>query len=215
MGFRHRIGGGNGFLVYQGSRGSSSRRVAPGISARGSHRSVRKPLDLHGSCHPHHQTLGTEGTHSQCANRRVLRDTSKYYDLALITTDLNAPVEDIVSRYAAHWSIEVVFSQMRQILGVGQARNRTARAVERTVPFGLTAYTLVILRYARHGNPAADVAAHRLVSPWFTRKTEVSFQYMTNALRRVIIAGRFTPTSPRQATNEEILAVTTAWAQAA
>jgi hypothetical protein len=145
----------------------------------------------------------------------LLRDSSKYYDLALITTDLTTPVEDIVSRYAARWSIEVVFSQMRQILGVGQARNRTARAVERTVPFGLTAYTLVILWYARHGNPTADVAAHRLTSPWYTRKTEVSFQDMTDTLRRVIIAARFTPTSPRQATNEEILAVTTAWAQAA
>lgn len=51
------------------------RRVAPGISARGSHRSVRKPLDLHGSCHPVHQTLGTEGTHSQCANIRGNRST--------------------------------------------------------------------------------------------------------------------------------------------
>jgi hypothetical protein len=145
----------------------------------------------------------------------LLRDTGKYYDLALITTDLTTPVEDIVSRYAARWSIEVVFSQMRQILGVGQARNRTARAVERTVPFGLTAYTLVILWYARYGNPAADVAAHRTLSPWYTRKTEVSYQDMTDALRRVIIAARFTPTSPRQATDEEILAVTTAWAQAA
>jgi DDE superfamily endonuclease len=145
----------------------------------------------------------------------LLRDTSQYYDLALITTDLTTPVEQIISRYASRWSIEVVFSQMRQILGVGQARNRTARAVERTVPFGLTAYTLVALWYARHGNPAADVAAHRAASPWYTHKTEVSFQDMTGTLRRVIIAARFTPASPAQATNEEILAVTTAWAQAA
>lgn len=145
----------------------------------------------------------------------LLRDTSKYYDLALITTDLTTPIEDIITRYAARWSIEVVFSQMRQILGVGQARNRTARAVQRTVPFGLTTYTLVILWYTRHGNPTADVTAHRAASPWYTRKTEPSFQDMTDALRRVIIAARFTPTSPRQPTNEEILAVTTAWAQAA
>jgi SRSO17 transposase len=145
----------------------------------------------------------------------LLRDTSKYYDLAIITTDLTTPVEQIVHRYASRWSIEVVFSQRRQILGVGQARNRTARAVERTVPFGLTVHTLVICWYARRGNPTADVAAHRTASPWYTRKTEVSFQDMTDTLRRVIIAARSTPRSPRQATNEEILAVTTAWAQAA
>lgn len=145
----------------------------------------------------------------------LLRDTGKYYDLALITTDLTSPVEQVISRYASRWSIEVVFSQMRQILGVGQARNRTPRAVERTVPFGLTVYTLVIYWYARHGNPAADVASHRTLSPWYRAKTEVSYQDMTDTLRRVIIAARFTPTCPGQATNEEILAVTTAWAQAA
>ena len=145
----------------------------------------------------------------------LLRDTSKYYDLALITTDLTTPVEQIITRYAARWTIEVVFSQMRQILGVGQARNRTARAVERSLPFGLTVYTLVICWYAQHGNPTGDVATHRALSPWYTTKAEVSFQDMTDTLRRVIIAARFTPTSPRQATTEEILAVTTAWAQAA
>jgi hypothetical protein len=50
-------------------------RVAPSISARGSHRSVRKPLGLYGTCHPDHQTLGTAGTHSQCANMRGNRLT--------------------------------------------------------------------------------------------------------------------------------------------
>ena len=145
----------------------------------------------------------------------LLRDTSKYYNLALITTDLHTPVEQIITAYAARWSIEVVFSQMRQNLGVGQARNRTARAVTHTVPFGLAVYTLVILWYAQYGRPGQDVASHRTRSPWYTAKTEPSFQDMTETLRRVIIATRFTPTTPGQATNEEILAVTTAWAQAA
>ena len=35
------------------------RRVARSIAAPGSHRSVRKSLDLYGSCHPGHQTAGT------------------------------------------------------------------------------------------------------------------------------------------------------------
>jgi hypothetical protein len=38
---------------------------------------------------------------------------------------------------------------------------------------------------------------------------------MTDTLRRVILATRFTPTSPAQPTTQEILAVTQAWAQAA
>jgi hypothetical protein len=38
---------------------------------------------------------------------------------------------------------------------------------------------------------------------------------MTHTLRRVILATRFSPTSPAQPSNQEILAVTQAWAQAA
>ncbi len=40
-------------------------RVARGNLTPGSHRSVRKPLGLYGSCRPGHQA---EGTHFQCAN---------------------------------------------------------------------------------------------------------------------------------------------------
>jgi len=145
----------------------------------------------------------------------LLRDSAKFYNLALITTDLHTPAEQIITAYAARWAIEVVFSQMRQNLGVGQARNRTAHAVIRTVPFGLTVYTLIILWYAQHGHPTRDVSSHRIRSPWYTTKAEPSFQDMVTTLRKVIIAARFTPTTPGQATTEEILAVTTAWAQAA
>ncbi len=47
-----------------------------GTSPPGSHRSVRKPLGLYGSCHPHYQTRGTEGTHFQCANMRGYLSTT-------------------------------------------------------------------------------------------------------------------------------------------
>jgi hypothetical protein len=48
--------------------------------------------------------------------------------LALITTDQTVTAADLVARYAASWAIEVTFFDTRQILGVGQARNRTAQA---------------------------------------------------------------------------------------
>ena len=96
-----------------------------------------------------------------------------------------------------------------------RSRNRTARSVERTVHFGLTVYTLIVLWYAQHGRPTHDVTTHRLRAPWYRAKAEPSFQDMTDTLRRVILATRYSPTTPGQATNEEIHAVTTAWAQAA
>jgi hypothetical protein len=62
-------------------------------------------------------------------------NTSRGYDLALVTTDTHATPDQTVERYASRWAIEVCIEDAKQLLGVGQARNRTARAVERTVPF--------------------------------------------------------------------------------
>jgi hypothetical protein len=136
------------------------------------------------------------------------------YGLPLVTTDLTSSAEDLVARYAARWCIEVAFSDARQILGVGQARNRTPKAVHRTVPFGLICLSLVTVWYAAAGHAPADVAERRSQSRWYTTKTEPSFEDMTIKLRRVIIAARFRPQAPHQATPEETRAVLLAWAAA-
>jgi len=66
----------------------------------------------------------------------LIRDRSTVgYDLALVTTDLDAGPSAVIERYAARWSIEVAIEDARQVFGAGQARNRTARAVERTIRF--------------------------------------------------------------------------------
>ncbi len=81
----------------------------------------------------------------------------------------------------------------RQILGVGQARNRTRVAVQPTVPFGLICLSLTVLWYACAGHAPADAAEHRSRARWYTTKTEPSFDDMTVKLRRVIIAASFRP----------------------
>ena len=97
----------------------------------------------------------------------------------------------LVGRYASRWGIEQAFADARQIVGVGEARNRTRRAVERTVPFGLICFSMVVLWYALHGHAPDDVASHRARARWYTTKTEPSYDDMTVKLRRVIIAARF------------------------
>jgi hypothetical protein len=147
----------------------------------------------------------------------LLRDTPRTsgYDLAVVTTDLTATPEDIIARYAARWSIEVTFFDVKNILGVGQARNRVTKAVERTVPFGLFCHSLLIIWYALHGNAAIDTAHRRMFAPWYQSKAEPSTLDMLTSLRRQIIAARFLPPTPRPATTEEILEVQQAWALAA
>ena len=57
----------------------------------------------------------------------------------------------------SRWGIEQAFADARQIMGVGEARNRTRRAVERTVPFGLICFSVVTVWYALHGHAPDDV----------------------------------------------------------
>ena len=136
------------------------------------------------------------------------------YGLPLVTTDLQSSAEDLVARYASRWGIEQAFADARQIIGVGEARNRTRRAVERTVPFGLICFSVVTVWYALHGHCVDDVAGHRTRARWYTTKTEPSYDDMAVKLRRVIIAARFRSPCPEQATPQETRAVLAAWAAA-
>ncbi len=66
----------------------------------------------------------------------LIQDATKpsSYQVALITTDLDATASEIVGRYADRWPIEVAFEDGKELFGVGDARNRTPSAVQRTVP---------------------------------------------------------------------------------
>ena len=135
--------------------------------------------------------------------------------LLVFTTDLAAPAEQIITRYAARWSIEVAIETAKGPMGVGQARNRVPAAVRRTVPFGMLTMSLVYCWYTRYGHHPDDVTARRAAAPWYTTKTEPSFADMLATLRRTIIAARFLPECPAQPTLEQITAVHRAWASAA
>jgi hypothetical protein len=101
------------------------------------------------------------------------------------------------------------------VLGAGEARNRTRRAVERTVPFALLVHTLVITWYAGHGHDPADITARRQAQPWYQTKTGPAFEDMLAKLRRVLICARISGGSPAQPTPEQTRAVLAAWHAAA
>jgi hypothetical protein len=113
------------------------------------------------------------------------------YQLALVTTDLAATPATIIERYANRWSEEQAFLDARHLVGVGQARTRTRRSVQRLVPFGLCCLSLAICWYARHGQPAHDLAAHRARAPWYRTKRTVSVADMLVALRRALLAAQY------------------------
>jgi DDE superfamily endonuclease len=135
--------------------------------------------------------------------------------LALVTTDLHTRAAALVTRYAARWSIEQAFADARNVLGAGEARTRTRRAVQRTVPFALYVHTLVIIWYARHGRPLADIAARRAAQPWYPAKTGPAFEDMLTQLRRTLITARISAGSQASPTPEQTRAVLAAWHAAA
>jgi DDE superfamily endonuclease len=122
------------------------------------------------------------------------------YELALVTTNLAATPAAIIERYANRWSEETMFLDARRLAGVGQARTRTKRSVQRLVPFGLCCLSLAICWYARHGQPAHDLAAHRARAPWYRTKRSVSVADMLTALRRALLATQYQHGHPDQHT---------------
>ena len=145
----------------------------------------------------------------------LIRDKSKTgCDLALVTTETALDSARVIERYAARWAIEVAIEDAKQLFGTGQARNRTARAVERTIPFMLACQAITVCWYATAGHHPADAEARRLNAPWYTAKTEPSTADMTAKLRRVIIAAKFKRLRPDQPGPTEIHAIRMAWEDA-
>ena len=136
------------------------------------------------------------------------------YDVALLTTEPGPDIARTIERYASRWSVEVAIEDAKQIFGTGQARNRTAAAVERTVPFQLACQAIAVCWYATAGHHRSDTAARRLFAPWYASKTEPSTADMTAKLRRVIIAARFKKGSADQVKPEEMNIIRLAWEDA-
>jgi len=145
----------------------------------------------------------------------LIRDKSRTgFDLALVTTQKDPGIARVIERYAARWAIEVAIEDSKQLFGTGQARNRTAAAVERTLPFMLACQAVAVCWYATAGHHPADAEARRLDAPWYTTKTEPSTADMTARLRRVIIAAKFKQPGSHQPEPSEIHAIRLAWEDA-
>jgi hypothetical protein len=128
---------------------------------------------------------------------------SEGFDVALASTDADATAGELIARYDSRWTIETCHQEAKAH-GVGQARNRVQRAVQRTVPFGFLTQTITITWYALHGNPQADLHARRLAAPWYRQKQTVSYTDMLAALRRELIRHEYFAQAPPATTERQI-----------
>ena len=126
------------------------------------------------------------------------------YRIALLSTDVQATASTIVARYADRWSIEVAFQDAKHVVGVGEARNRVNRAVQRTVPFGFLSQSIAIAWYALYGDPAADIRRRRLSAPWYPMKRDPSMLDILASLRRELLRAEFQASTSRRRTPAKI-----------
>jgi hypothetical protein len=129
--------------------------------------------------------------------------TNRTYDIAIVTTDMNASAAEIIARYASRWSIEVCFHDGKHITGVGETQNRLEKAVQRSVPFTFMAQTIIVLWYSSNANPETQIADLRRSAPWYTTKTDPSAMDMLYALRDTLTTHRISTTTPGHAASQQ------------
>ena len=117
------------------------------------------------------------------------------FDVALASTDTTAQADALIARYDSRWTIETAHQEAKAH-GVGEARNRIQKAVERTVPFGFLTQTITITWYQLHGNPDSDLTERRRTAPWYRQKTTVSYADMLASLRRELIRHEYWAQAP-------------------
>jgi hypothetical protein len=136
----------------------------------------------------------------------LVKDPSsgKAYDLGIFTLDTDAGPAAIAERYSWRWPIEPSNATGKQLMGVGDACNRVQKAVERTVPFGFLAQTLLILWHARYACHPDDISRRRRLCPWYRTKTGPSPADMLARLRRDFLEARISAIRPGQDGSDQI-----------
>ena len=111
----------------------------------------------------------------------LVRDPKgEWRDEVLLATSTDATAEFVIAGYCRRWSIEVVFFESKQLLGLHDPRVRTDKSVERAHPMSWFVSALTLLWYAGEGRQYPQVQRER---PWYTQKVTPTFADMLGTLR--------------------------------
>jgi hypothetical protein len=103
-------------------------------------------------------------------------------DMIFFDTDSQARPQEIIQRYAAHWSIEVTNRETKNLLGAAEPQCRRENSVIRAPMFSYWAYCFVILWFVRQLSTAKNLVADP--APWYCQKKSLTFSDMLGAARR-------------------------------
>lgn len=111
----------------------------------------------------------------------LVRDVAgQWRDEVLLATSSEVTAEFVIAGYCRRWSIEVVFYESKQLLGLHDPQVWTDKSVERAHPMAWLVQSLTILWYAGAGQACPEVKRDR---PWYTDKATPTFSDMLGVLR--------------------------------
>jgi hypothetical protein len=117
--------------------------------------------------------------HWRAAGPRLLRivivqmDTGKLPYRVFFCTDTGCPVRRVLEAYAGRWAIEVLFRDLKQLMGFAASQARTRLAVLRTTPWVGLSSSLLVLWFLLLDTDLKHLGLP--LRPWYRTKDTVSF----------------------------------------
>jgi hypothetical protein len=105
-------------------------------------------------------------------------------------TDITRSAQSILQSYAQRWAIEVLFRDLKQLLGFASSRARSRLAVLRTAPWVGVCYSLLVLWALELGLRPSQVLLP--TRPWYRSKKTASFEDILRLAQHTLAAADWT-----------------------
>jgi hypothetical protein len=124
----------------------------------------------------------------------VVRDPQeRMQDCYLFTTNLQSPLEWVITQFAWRWSIEVLFRASKQVLDIEAPQHFCQESVEKVAPWVWSMQSVIMVWYITAGHDLAEAEELRArMGKW---DSEWSLRHMVQVLRRAILNATIKPMS--------------------
>jgi hypothetical protein len=137
----------------------------------------------------------------------------RLWDAYLFTTNLQAPLSEVITQFAWRWSLEVLFRASKQVLEIEAPQQWCRQSVDKVAPWVWSMQSVIMVWYITAGRalPEAEELRARM-GDW---DSEWSLRHMVQVLQRVILSATINPDSANQAQLREMVQTPKNWANLA
>jgi DDE superfamily endonuclease len=141
----------------------------------------------------------------------VVRDPEgRLWDAYLFTTDLGAPLSEVITTFAWRWSIEVLFRASKQVLDIEAPQQWSRESVEKVAPWVWSIQSVIMVWYVTAGRESVEAAELReRLGDW---DSEWSLRHMIQVLRRATLNATINTNCADQAQLCEMVQTLKNWA---